>query len=484
MTPAAKLVNRSQILEIPEIVSLDARDAFMRIPPELDAPLTPRVRKIVDSRAFRRLADVSQLGFVRFVYPGATHARFEHSLGAYRLALLLVKRFARDDRFVALVKASEAETLILAALLHDVGHFPFCHLLEDLKTPGLVSHEEAAQEYLLGELDPIIRNDWALDPRDVCDLLAKRDPAPRTNETDDERKRRRKVFRLLSSILSGPIDVDKMDYLMRDSVASGVPYGKNYDLDRLIGSLCLNAEGDGVAVSNKGKTAAELMVFARYVMFSEVYWHHAARAATAMFQRAVRFLCEALDEPDFPASLRNATDSEIKSLLRERVERAENAARMQGDSDKLDAARKAKKLLAGLFGEQRLLFKRAREFSAMEAPDLYPRIAGLPYDDVCAVSDLFAKRLGLEPEDLLLDAPPVDKEVEFKIDVYYPRENVYRPLSDVSPVVRALAREQFDDVVKRARVFVDRRVVERVKDRDDFDDLLRAALDDFDARRA
>ena len=83
---------------------------------------------------------------------------------------------------------------------------------------------------------------------------------------------------ILGSMLSGPIDIDKMDYLVRDSLHAGVPYGRNFDQGRLIGSLCLNEAGDGLAISRKGQTAAEMMVFARYVMFSEVYWHHGVRA--------------------------------------------------------------------------------------------------------------------------------------------------------------------------------------------------------------
>ena len=81
-----------------------------------------------------------------------------------------------------------------------------------------------------------------------------------------------------------------MDYLARDSLHAGVPYGRNFDQSRLIGSLCLNEAGDGLAITDKGKTAAEMMVFARYVMFSEVYWHHAVRSATAMLQRAFYLL--------------------------------------------------------------------------------------------------------------------------------------------------------------------------------------------------
>ena len=145
------LPNGRDILFIPEIAGLDARTAIVRIPPDLDVPLTRRVRRIIDSRAFHRLANISQLGFVQFVYPGATHTRFEHSLGVYRITLLLLKRLAHDERFASLVTVKDAETLLLTALLHDIGHFPFCHLIEDIHISSLPVHESLASDYLLGE---------------------------------------------------------------------------------------------------------------------------------------------------------------------------------------------------------------------------------------------------------------------------------------------------------------------------------------------
>ena len=439
-----------ELLFIPEIVGLDARSSIVRIPPELDVPLTPRVRRIIDSVVFRRLSLVSQLGFVRLVYPGATHTRFEHSLGVYRLALLWLKRLAHDQRFVEIVRVEEAELLILTALLHDIGHFPYCHLLEDLKIPGLIVHEQAAQEFVLGELEPLIRKDWDLEPTNVCDLLTKREPLRRPTESDAEYARRRKVFRLLSSILSGPIDVDKMDYLMRDSLGAGVPYGRNYDVDRLVGSLCLNKEGDGIAITSKGKTAAELMVFARYVMFSEVYWHHASRAATVMFQRAVYRLASC-DNLSFGSQLRRLSDRQFETYLLELSAQVEKSP--YGAQNVCRAA--SQRLLNFLFGLSRRLFKRLSEFSSIEAPAIYRQIAGRPYSEVCAISDCLADKLGVAADQLLIDAPPADKEVEFKIDVFYQNEGIYRPLSEVSPVVRALAQEQFDDYVKRVRIFAD-----------------------------
>jgi HD superfamily phosphohydrolase len=121
-------------------------------------------------------------------------------------------------------------------------------------------------------LGDVLRKEWKIEPYEVLDVLVARDNSPSN--------------RLRRSILSGPIDIDKMDYLVRDSQHCGVPYGKHVDRNRLMNSLIVNEAGDGLAITSKGRTAAEMMVFARYVMFSEVYWHHAVRAATTMFARA------------------------------------------------------------------------------------------------------------------------------------------------------------------------------------------------------
>lgn len=270
------------ISEIPELKCLTARTNLLRIPQEIDVPLTPRVRQVIDTAEFRRLSRISQLGLVSHVYPAAHHTRFEHSLGVYRMALLYLQRLQHDERFCEAISIENAETLILAALLHDLGHWPFCHPIEDLRLPGVPEHELFANSFLLeGEIADTLRNEWGIQPRDVVSLLSEK-PRDRSSQ-------------ILSTIISGPIDIDKMDYLMRDSLHAGVPYGRNYDQERLIGSLCLNKRGNGIALSEKGKTAAEMMVFSRYVMFSEVYWHHAVRSATAMLQRCVFLLQNRID---------------------------------------------------------------------------------------------------------------------------------------------------------------------------------------------
>jgi HD superfamily phosphohydrolase len=415
---------------IPELATRHAPASLVRLPPGEDVPLTPRVRRLVDTPAFRRLSSVSQLGLVQFVYPGACHTRFEHSLGVYRVALDFLARLTSDPRFAENVTPPQVESFLLAALLHDVGHFPYCHPLEDIALASVTHHETLARQAITsGPIAEAIAQDWNLEPARIADLIA-----GRLQESGEW---------VVRSMLSGPIDVDKIDYLSRDSMHCGVPYGRNFDQRRLISSLCLNAVGDRIAVTDKGRTAAELMVFARYVMFSEVYWHHAVRSATAMLQRAVYHLEHHIDWP----RLFGSTDQEFSSLLLAVAGRESAGV-----------------LVNALFGSERRLFKRVAQYSLLESPEVYERLARRPYDWLvdCSVrlAESIAVSLGepVAPHEVLIDAPPVKLEVQFDVDVYAAKQGVYRPLGEVSPVVRTLAKEQFDDYVKRIRVFASPRV--------------------------
>jgi HD superfamily phosphohydrolase len=438
--------------DIPEIRALDSRGpagaGLIRIPHEMDVPLTPRVRQLIDTAEFHRLTRISQLGLVSLVYPAAHHTRFEHSLGVYRNALLYLRQLAGDERFRAAITGDDAELLIVAALLHDLGHWPFCHLIEDMRLPSVPSHELFANSFLLeGEIADCLRHDWGIQPRDVTALLSEK---PR-----DTRQR------ILKSLLSGPIDIDKMDYLPRDSLHAGVPYGRNFDAQRLIGSLCLNQTGDGLALSEKGKTAAEMMVFARYVMFSEVYWHHTVRAATAMLQRGFYLLHGDLD---LDALFRFPEQAFIQQLLT--------------SAERHPAA----ELFSGLFGPTRRLYKRVAEFSLFQKRPYYEQVARRPYAWLAACSDQLAEILSpqlgrrIAPHEILFDAPPIKREVEFNVEIYFAKEQTYRQLGDVSPVVKTLAQSQFDDYVKRVRIFVHPRLHDDLKQLSTLDSSLDTAL--------
>jgi HD superfamily phosphohydrolase len=440
----------TSILDIPEVGRWRGAGGLVRIPPGVDVPLTGRVRRLIDTTAFRRLAQISQLGLVSLVYPAANHSRHEHSLGVFLAAIEYLDRLSTDERFTAAVSANDAEVFLAAALLHDVGHWPFGHPIEDLRLPRIAGHEsQAASHITAGEVADVLRTEWKVDPQAVAELVAGKTTTP--------------AQRVLRSMLSGPIDVDKVDYLVRDSLHAGVPYGQHFDRRRLINSMCLNEAGNALAITDKGKTAAEMMVFARYVMFSEVYWHHAVRSATAMLQRAFFILH---DELDLGRVLALTERPMIDALV---------AAAAEGP---------ASGLLDGLFGPRRQLYKRLAQYSYFENAEMYRLLARRPYPELVEAATRIAAALSgalkqtVSPHEILVDAPPAELEVDFDVEVFFAKENVYRRLCDVSPVVRTLAREQFDDYVKRVRVLVHPRIANEARQLGDLNKRLAKAVGD------
>jgi HD superfamily phosphohydrolase len=215
---------------------------------------------VLDTPAFQRLRYVRQLGHAFLVYPGATHTRLEHALGAYHLAR---RALGQLQDAPAAPDQNAARHIRLAALLHDIGHYPFSHALEEA---GFLSHETLAGRHLdTPELSRVLER-AGVDPSRLLALIRGTSDAP------------------LAGLISGSLDVDKLDYLSRDALMCGVPYGV-IDVDRLLASLTTAGR---LALHEKGLTALESLVFARYQMYRNVYWHHAVRSATVMFKRLVR----------------------------------------------------------------------------------------------------------------------------------------------------------------------------------------------------
>lgn len=415
---------------LPEVVALHRIGSLVRIPPAQDVPVSDRVRRILDLAPMRRLASISQLGMVSLVYPGATHSRLEHSLGVYHNALRVLARFSSDGEFTERITPAMAEAFVLAALIHDIGHWPYCHPIEDMGIRELGEHESRIRQCIYNSgLAECIDQDWQCEPFQVLALL---EPTSESQVTDQE------AGNFLRSCISGPVDIDKLDYLQRDSLHAGVPYGRNFDSGRLISALCINPETSRLAIMDKGRTAAEMMVFSRYVMFSEVYWHHAVRSATAMLQRCVFLLQNRIDLE----STLGLVDATWVAMLRRAAEGSV-----------------AEPLAEGLFGSRRRLYKRAAEFNLVEGREVHQSLARKPYWWLVACSEKLAERISaktgipIHPADLLLDAPPVKLEVDIDVDVLG-RDGTIRTLGDVSPVASALARQQFDNQVKQVRVFV------------------------------
>jgi hypothetical protein len=172
--------------------------------------------RLVDTGVFQRLRYVRQLGLAYLVYPGATHTRFEHALGAYHLARTTLGMLAERDE-LRRVPADECDVIRAAALLHDVGHYPFSHALEEI---GVLHHERVARPLVTdGPVAALLRESIGPDaPARVFALICGEGASP------------------LRGLISGSLDLDKIEYLKRDALMCGVPYGE-IDVDRLLNAL-------------------------------------------------------------------------------------------------------------------------------------------------------------------------------------------------------------------------------------------------------
>ena len=223
--------------------------------------------RIVDSTAFQRLRRISQLPLVYLVYPGARHSRFDHSLGCMHLAKMFGERLGLDEY--------KLKVLTIAGLVHDLGHTPYSHLLEILLREKGLTHEDMTLRILEEDSETSSSVErCGVSVKDVKSILEKRDP--------------------LGSIISGPVDVDKLDFLLRDSYFTGAFYGV-IDIARIIyTSRLINGR---VALSTKALGVLEELAIARYQSFMNIYFHHTVRAAQTMFLRGVRILRDVLDFP-------------------------------------------------------------------------------------------------------------------------------------------------------------------------------------------
>jgi HD superfamily phosphohydrolase len=316
---------------------------------------------VLDSEPFQRLRYIRQLGHAFLVYPGATHTRFEHALGAYHLARRTLA-LLRERGELNEIDADEIVLVRLAALLHDVGHYPFSHSLEEA---GLPSHETLAAKHIRHSGLKAVLSDTGINDVEsrLIALITGRSPSP------------------LQGLVSGSLDLDKIEYLTRDARMCGVPYG-TVDVDRLINSITLVQSGDSktVAVHEKGVSALESLLFAKYQMYRNVYWHHAVRSATAMFKRLVR---RAIQRGDLEAEwIAHSTDEALMEVLH-----------------KLPDAPLATRL------RRRRLYKRLVDVPAAQ---LSPEGGSWISEDPTLleqVEDRLAYEQGQQPGDLLLDFP-------------------------------------------------------------------------------
>ena len=345
---------------------------------------------LLDSPVLQRLRYIKQLGFSYLVYPGANHTRFEHSLGTMILADVACRRFGLPD--------DERMLVVAAALLHDIGHGPFSHASEPLMEEFLGRTHDDIDLIVEHQVGSQLRA-TGIDPDELCAVVNGKHP--------------------LSGIIHGDLDVDRMDYLLRDAYYTGAPYG-TVDAQRLIRHLIRTPEG--TVLDENGVNAAESLLIARTLMRPSVYYHHVSRIGESMFQLAVI------------EHLGDATGAEAESVFIMDDAACMHALRTSGRPV-------ARDLAARLY--ERRLYKRALsvgsdQFSAGAFRD------GVPIGRCRNYAIRIAEQAGVRAQEVLLDIPPVPDEMSLGVRVK--NRHAVVAFEEISPRIRTLnvtRREQW-----------------------------------------
>jgi hypothetical protein len=343
--------------------------------------LTPVAADLLDTPTVQRLRHIKQLSTVRLVYPSASHTRFEHSLGVYHLADEALRHLRVDG--------DRADHLRAAALLHDVGHGPYGHQTEEIIERRTGRHHDEIQGLIGGTEVAETLREHDLSPERVADLV----------RGEGE----------LGQLISGELDVDRMDYLVRDAHHTGVPYG-SIDHGRLVRSLRYR---DGELVLAEGNVrTAESLLLARGLMNGIVYRHHVSRIAGSMLERAAERLLDRKNEVDIEQFARMA-DHDLLVALREHV--PELGERI----------------------ERRNLFKRALWAELADTP---AHLVDLSHAEERAAERDIAERAGVDETAVIVDVPrrPSMKESNARVLV----GGVVQRLEEASGLVGAIRSAQ------------------------------------------
>lgn len=308
-------------------------EAAMRIRDPIHGTLTlsDEERAVVDSRFFQRLRQVRQLGFGDMAFPGATHTRHAHSLGAMHLAGRLFHTVAEVAGLPADVRERFSRAVRLAVLCHDLGHMPLSHASESIAPPrstlrlpawlgapeGQASHEDYTARVLLdSSLTPLLERTFSphgLSPAEVVALITGATPPEGLSFTHAGRD----WTPLLRALVSGELDADRMDYLLRDSFYTGVNYGR-YDLDWIVSNLRPVAVGQRVhlGLTRPGAFAFEDFLLSRQHMFLAVYLHHTSVNFDHMLQRYYAEAPGEFEIPSDPEAFLACDDAALLTALR------------------------------------------------------------------------------------------------------------------------------------------------------------------------
>ena len=449
-TKALKLINFNANKEL-SFLSANDKISTIRLSEDETMPFPIFLKAYIDTPEFQKLRNINQLAGTDLVYPGATHTRFVHSLGVYSKSILYVNSLQNNSLFYYLYDDFEIQNLFLCALLHDVGHYPFSHYLEEIeglekKIKDSVRHENLTEKIFKDKLSlkEAINNrkydKYAKKYLSKKKLeIAKKMCSSSVGELllNEERKENvldiwsRKIkYKLFRDIISSSIDCDKLDYLLRDSKYAGVTYGKMIDMERFIMSLTINYKDAidnkdtkkfpklDLAITPKGVSAVESIISSRYSLFSEVYWHKTCRATTAMIKDAFWYAHENMTEEEFEWASLMLNDDEFLLFI----------------AEKLDIEI-ATDLLGGIKnGYSRQIYKRLETFSKpwnrgdIQYDDLFKKLTEnfsvihSKKDDLIVLmnkEEKSRKWKEIKKHHLIIDVPDKESDSKFQLKVKY-----------------------------------------------------------------
>lgn len=380
--------------------------------------------RLIDAPEFQRLRRIKQLGLALYTYQGAEHSRFAHSLGAFHLMTRVLDRLGESCS----IRPADRVAARAAALLHDVGHGPFSHVME--KVLG-IHHETWTVQVVLSEttkIHQVLRQHSPQLPGQVAALIEGTfQPA------------------YLAQLVSSQLDVDRMDYLLRDSLMTGAKYGI-YDLEWIISALTVDKGADRIYVAARGLYAVEAYLQARYYMFRQVYFHRTLRSAEAVLRSALRRALELLAAGDTKAVWCAEETAFAKVLRGEQLTLADYLE--MDDSDVLFHIKQWQRSGDDVLRDLSLRFIGRRLFKAidLDMPDQAEQAEFLQAARQCVVSRGFAPEYYFVED----DAGDVPYYSYYRAEQDEPRQRIYvedgysrpqvREISEVSAAVRGLQR--------------------------------------------
>ncbi len=370
--------------------------------------------EIIDSPYFQRLRRIKQLGFAYYVYHGAEHSRFGHSLGTYHLAKRIVNKLLPSN------EKELKEEFCLAALLHDIGHHPLSHSFESILTSKekenkqkqkQAKHENYTEAIIGKTLVGGCIEKHNLNKNNVIKLIK-------------GKYLEKEEYAYLNSLITSELDLDRLDYLQRDAYYCGVTYGK-IDFDRMI--ISLEPENGEIIVNEKGIETVEMYILSRFYMYTQVYLHHTSRAFDIMLKEVFKNVN--FDELNYP----KPTEEDIERIINyDDLWLTKQIMRLSRTNHSLETL-----LASNILARNPLRWVvRMRAFAnaqTLETDPDYSNIVNLEND----FEDI-AKRAGIETETLFIDG--LFKDLPF--------QNKYRPYtsSEGEKVIKVRIGDQIQDI--------------------------------------